>query len=620
MRPRVRKTPVRALFFGLFGIGIAACSPSEISADPQLQALAEDIGSVEAHRRPEAAEIMGLPNALFGGRYGDLLDDRSMAAVARNRTVRLTQLAKLEAIDPATLSPDMRRLQASLVWMLRAVTAIDAHGYGQAEFGRASPYVISFADGAYTDLVKFMTLHAPVRNRSDASDWLKRLETMDDALRDERRRFEADINAGVAPPASILRRTLDKARQLTPRNAREHPLVTYFVECLAQIPDIPEEEIATLVKKATDLVGGDIKDEYVKLTELLESTLASASDDPGVWRLANGDAYYAHALHLHTTTDMSAQQLHTAGEKLVTDLSAEIDPILTELGLVEGGIGARLRQLESDPAYLLPDTPEGRVALLDQISERVAWAQKELARALPALPKAKVDVREAARVTQDSASGAFYKPAALDGSRPAIFNVNLRSTLDFPTWTLPTLAFHEAVPGHHVQAGLARERAGQPTISYFISVPAFSEGWATYSEDLAAELGAYSDDKLARLGYLQSMMLRAARLVADTGMHSEKWSRAQVIAYLQETVGISYSDAEMETDRITIWPGLACSYMTGRETIRRLRATAERDLKTSFDLKAFHAAILEPGPRPLPVLESDIMDWIIAQRPAPPAE
>ena len=619
MQPRARKYPAKALFLGLAGTVLAACSPPEVVSDPQLVALVEQMGSNEAHRRPEAAETMGLPETLFGGKYSALLDDRSGAAVERNRINRLDQLAALERIDPATLGAEAKRTRDIAVWMLGAVTAVDAHGYGYAELGRAGPYVITFADGAYTDLSKFMTLHAPVRSRADANDWLARLDGMDEAMRDERRRFETDIAAGAAPPAAVLRRALAKAQQLAPTNPREHPLVTYFIESLAQIPDIPVEEIATLQKKATDLVGGEIKLEYGRLIELLEKTLKDAADEPGVWRLKNGAAYYADALRLHTTTDLSPKQLHEAGMKLVTDLTAEIDPLLAELGLAEGSVGSRLRTLASDPAYLLPETPEGRIALLATLNEKIDWALKQSARVLPAPPKAKVDVREAAPLTQDSASSAFYKAAALDGSRPAIFNVNLRSTLDFPTWSLPTLAFHEAVPGHHMQAGLARERT-QATLSYFISVPAFSEGWATYAEDLAAELGAYKDDRIGRLGYLQAMIQRAARMVADTGIHADKWTRPQAIAYLQDTIGISAAEAELEVDRMTIWPGLACSYMAGRETIRRMRTGAERELKAAFDLKAFHEAILLPGPRPLPVLEADIAEWVAQRRPAPPVE
>ncbi|RYG25932.1 MAG: DUF885 domain-containing protein, partial [Burkholderiales bacterium] len=159
--------------------------------------------------------------------------------------------------------------------------------------------------------------------------------------------------------------------------------------------------------------------------------------------------------------------------------------------------------------------------------------------------------------------------------------------------------------------------ARQPLVNYLIAQPAFSEGWALYAEDLADELGAYKDDKLGRLGYLQSLLFRAARLVADTGVNSQKWTRAEATAYLQDTVGLSAQEADSEVDRYVIWPGQACSYMVGRETIRRLRTGAQQQLKTSFDIRQFHEVVLAPGPRPLPVLEADVADWVASQRPQP---
>ena len=185
-------------------------------------------------------------------------------------------------------------------------------------------------------------------------------------------------------------------------------------------------------------------------------------------------------------------------------------------------------------------------------------------------------------------------------------------------WALPSLTFHEAVPGHHLQSEIARDKPNTPVINYLIATPAFTEGWATYAEDLADELGAYESDPLGKIGYLQSMLFRAARLVADTGIHGQKWKRQQAIDYLVNTVGLALPNAELEVDRYAIRPGLACAYMTGRETIRRLRATAQRELKAGFDLKAFHEAILAPGPRPLPVMEADITAWLASKKPAPP--
>jgi uncharacterized protein (DUF885 family) len=391
----------------------------------------------------------------------------------------------------------------------------------------------------------------------------------------------------------------------------------YFTESLAQIPDIPEGEIGKLITRAATQVAGPVKDEYVALAKLIEKTLPNTPEEPGVWKIKDGEAYYRDALRLYTSTDIAPKQLHDAGLKMVEQISAQIEPLLAEMGQVEGGIGERLRTLAVDPAYLFPETPEGRTALMDAARERVKWAETAMGRMLVVGPKGKVEVREAPLVSQETAPGAYYKAAPLDGSRPATYNINLRSTLDFPTWTLPTLTFHEAVPGHHIQAGLARERPDQPLLNYLVSWPAFSEGWGVYAEDIADELGAYKDDKMGRLGYLQSLLFRAARLVADTGIHTMKWSRAEAISYLETTTGMSRSDIEFEVDRYTIWPGQACAYMTGRETIRRLRNTAQQQLKAGFDIKAFHQAILGPGPRPLPVLELDIADWIQSQRPQP---
>ena len=203
---------------------------------------------------------MGLSIEAFGRPYRDLLNDRSMAVAERTRATRLDFLHAFELIDRNALSRDAQRTYDSTTTALRSAVAVDAHGYGATELGWASPYLITFADGAFTDLAKFMTLHAPVRSRADAEAWLKRLDHMDDAMRDEARRFEVDIEAGAIPPRAVLQRTLDKARQLTPGNPADHPLVTYFTEALAQIPDIPEEDIAKLVKRAATQVGGPVKD------------------------------------------------------------------------------------------------------------------------------------------------------------------------------------------------------------------------------------------------------------------------------------------------------------------------------------------------------------------------
>ncbi len=599
---------------------LSACSQPKQPADPELAGLIERIGQAEIRRLPEEADMLGLSHALFGGPYESLLDSRSMAATQRVRISRLDFLAELERIDRAALTRSSQRQLDTLLFVYQAATALDRHGYGYASLGWASPYVINPFDGGYTDLVKFLTSHHAIKSREDAEAWLSRLASMDDELRAERQRFETDIEAGAAPPSAIMQRTLEKVRALTPHNPREHQLVLFFTEATAQIPAIPEDEVKRLADRAATLVGGDIAAEYRALAKTLEAALPQARDEPGVWRLAAGDAYYTDALRLYTTTEAKPAELHKAGEKLVADISKRIDGLLLELGQEEGTVGQRLRALAVDPANLFPDTPEGQAALIAAIESHIQWIEPRLARIIESGPKGKLEIRHAPQSARDTAPVAYYKAAALDGSRPATYILNIRSTLDWPVWSLATLSFHEAAPGHHIQAGRARERSDQPVLNYLIATPAFSEGWGVYAEDLADELGAYEADKLGKLGYLQSLLFRAARLVADTGIHSQRWSREQAVTYLVDTTGLPREAMENEVDRYTVWPGQAASYMTGRETLRRLRDAARQELGAAFDIRRFHEQVLAPGPRPLSVVENDIYQWLGAGRPQPPAE
>jgi uncharacterized protein (DUF885 family) len=622
MFPRDLNLTFRAVFAGALAVAagamVTACSPAKVSADGDLAALVQTVGRTEMSHSPEEADMMGVSVEAFGGPYASLLNERTMAAVERARTTRLDQLDQLEAIDRTALTRDSQRQLDSLLYVLRTTVAVDSHGYGYANLGWASPYLINPQDGAYTDLVKFMTRHSPVRSRADADAWLKRLDHIDEAMRDERRRFEVDMAAGATPPRAIIQRTLARVHALTPTSPREHPVTLFFIESLAQIPDLSEQDIAKLVDQAVKQVGGPIAAEYRALASDLDKALPKSAEAPGVWRLNGGEDYYRDALRLYTTTELTPKELHAAGEKLVADTTAQLEPLLLELGQEDGTVAQRLRALSVDPANLFPDTPEGQQALMDAVNVHVKWGETQQARIVTVGPKGKVELRQAPTISQDTAPGAYYRPATLDGSRPATFTLNLRSTLDFPMWTLPTLAYHEAAPGHHLQAGLAREKPDQPLVNLLISSPAYSEGWAVYAEDLADELGAYQADKLAKIGYLQSVLFRAARMVADTGIHSERWTREQAIDYLVNTTGMARPAIESEVDRYIVWPGLATSYMAGRETIQRLRKNAKTELGQRFDLKAFHDVILGQGPRPLPVLEQDIHDWVISRKPAAP--
>jgi uncharacterized protein (DUF885 family) len=230
--------------------------------------------------------------------------------------------------------------------------------------------------------------------------------------------------------------------------------------------------------------------------------------------------------------------------------------------------------------------------------------------------KAKVEIRRVPTYIETGAAGGYYNSAAIDGSRPGTYFINLRDTVECPRFSLPTLTYHEAIPGHHWQISIAQESQGLPRIrSAILGFVGYSEGWALYAEQFADEIGAYQEDPAGRLGYLQAALFRAARLVVDTGIHHRKWTRDQAVDYMVSVTGDQRSSMTTEVERYAVWPGQACAYMIGREEINRLRGKARAELGPKFDLKSFHDLLLTNGSMPLTVMARVVDQWIAAQQP-----
>ena len=615
--------PSRPVALGVFALvlSLSGCAPAAVNTDAMVYALVGNLGQAELHRSPERAAQVGISQEAFGLPYDSLLDDRSLSASERIKADRLEALESLQALNRSTLSRDAIRQLDAATFLMDTASRVGSYGYGYVNLGWASPYLISQSDGDYQDLVKFLTTHARVTSRASAEAWLARLHHVGRSLDDERRRFEVDVEVGAAPPRAILQRTLDRAKTMQVDDPRNHLLVTYFSEALSQIADLPEADITSFADQAARVVKSDIKPANARLIVDLEKALKTAAVEPGVWRLPKGEAYYRDLLHLYTSTDLTPDQIHALGVKQVELITAQMDLLLAAQGKADGTVGERMAGLAADPVNLYPDTPEGETALTEAINARIKWAETNLSKLVSVGPQKPVEIRRAPELSQDTAPTGYYKAGALDGSRPATFNINLKSTAALPIFSLPTLAYHEAIPGHHLQVGVARERANPPTLFLLASFTGFSEGWGVYAEDLADEVGAYKDDPLGKLGYLQSLLLRAARLVADTGIHHDKWSREQAVDYMAATTGLQRAAMENEVDRYTIWPGQACAYLVGREKIRALRKQAQTELGAGFDLKAFHDVLLVGGGRPLGVVEADVRDWIASRKagPATPA-
>ncbi len=304
--------------------------------------------------------------------------------------------------------------------------------------------------------------------------------------------------------------------------------------------------------------------------------------------------------------------MHQLGLDQTAEISGRLDALLRAQGLTKGSVAERLTVLNDDPAQLFPDTAEGRAALIDQLNGQIERTYLKLPQAFRTIPQVKVVVKAVPAVIQDGAPNGYYQRAALDGSRPATYFINLKDTHDWPKFSLPTLTFHEAVPGHHLQISI-QQGASLPMIRRASLFSAYSEGWALYAEQLAAELGLYQGDELGRAGFLQSFLFRAVRLVVDTGMHFNRWSREQAIDYMIGATGYARGRVEREIDRYCVWPGQACSYKVGHTVWTRLREDARSRLGARFDIKDFHDAGLNAGGMPLTVLEGVIGRYVAAR-------
>ncbi|WP_159043650.1 DUF885 domain-containing protein, partial [Sphingomonas sp. STIS6.2] len=353
-------------------------------------------------------------------------------------------------------------------------------------------------------------------------------------------------------------------------------------------------------RRATALVTDKVYPALDRQIALVKQLRTTARAEAGLWAVPGGDAIYAAALAQATTTNFTPDEVHKLGLDQVAQIGAELDTILKAQGLTKGSIGARLAAFNATPAQLYPDTPAGRTDLIAGLNTGLAAMQAKLPQAFINPPSAPLQIRAVPTDIQDGASNGYYRLAALDGSRPAIYFINLKSVADWPKYTLPSLTYHEGVPGHHLQLSLV---AGldTPLLRKFSFFGAYVEGWALYAEQLADELGGYAGP-IERAGYLQSFLFRAARLVADTGLHAKRWTREQATDYFVDTVGFARPRSQREIERYCTMPGQACSYKLGHISWLRARDTAKRILGDRFDVKQFHE-VLRDGAVPLTILE-----------------
>ena len=576
--------------------------------DAGLLALLDRIFEEQVDESPERATGLGMDKGARAPLKARL-DDRSAAAKAKRLEDTRRRVAALKTIDRAKLSASSKvDLDVVLYQQQTALVAGERYGFG-AVGGRFSPYVISQQTGAYQDIPDFLDNQHKVATAADADAYLSRLSGFAVATDQDLDRMRADVGAGVVPPDFVCDLALGQLRALRDQPPEATIMATSLVG-KAKSAGLAGDYGA----QAAKIVAGEIFPALDRQIAAVEAARAKATSEAGVWKLKDGAAYYADAVQASTTTTYSPDEVYQLGLTQVADITARLDAILKAQGLTQGTVAQRLTALGNDPAQVYPNTDEGRAALLAALNGQMSALDAILPKAFRTLPKAKVEVRRVPPFIQDGASNGYYQRAALDGSRPAYFFINLKDTHDWPKFGLPTLAYHEASPGHHLQISLAQESTSIPILRRTGgALSACTEGWALYAEQLADEMGVYANDPLGRAGYLQSLLFRASRLVIDTGIHHKRWSREQATRYMVEVTGYPVGRSQREVERYCVSPGQACSYKVGHTVWVRTREAARARLGAKFDLKAFHDAALLSGAMPLTVLERHIGDWAAAQ-------
>jgi uncharacterized protein (DUF885 family) len=350
-------------------------------------------------------------------------------------------------------------------------------------------------------------------------------------------------------------------------------------------------------------------------TALVQEMRGKASHDAGVWKLPNGDQYYADSVLFWTTSTMSPADIHATGLEVVADYTARIDAEMNKLGLTGGTVGQRLRKMYEDPKFQYPNTDAGKEQLLADLNKRVRAVRARLPEYFATLPKAELIIKRVPKATEAGSPGGYYNNGSLDGKRPGMYYINLRNTAEVPSWTLGTLTYHEGIPGHHLQLSIQQE-TNLPLIRKVSFFSAYLEGWALYSEQLADEMGMYDGDPWGRIGYMHDAMFRGVRLVVDSGLHAMKWSREQAVKYYTDSLGDPKASAITEVERYCVWPGQACAYMLGKLEILKLREKAKAALGTKFDIRQFHDAVLLGGAMPLAILDRRIDNYIAERQSA----
>jgi uncharacterized protein (DUF885 family) len=573
-----------------FVLTVTAGAETPSDAEAGLIKVFNNIFTTKLDESPELATSLGLDK---GARSGDKARLRmaSPADVQRRKQQNAADLLLLRGIDRQALTGTAVINYDSVLYDLESKDRFNRDfAYGDG----SSPYVLSQLNGAYQEVPDFLDSQHIIDTRADCEGYVARLQEFARLMDQEIERVRHDVGLGVIPPDFCISAAINQMKA-------------------SQVPAARSRLVSSLVNRAKAKgIDGDWQSQATRTYEqcvlpalnrqiaLMESLRSRATHDAGVWKLPDGGSYYSAALQDQTTTNLRPADVHRLGLDITAQLTARAEELFKKLGMSQGTVAQRYAVFFKDSRYLYPNTDAGRNKEIASLNALVRDMSARLPQYFSILPKTPLEIRRIPAATEQSAS-THYAGGSLDGKRPGIYWLNLRDTAEMPFWLMPTITFHEGIPGHHLQLTLQKQ-ANLPLIRKIEDYSAYAEGWATYAEQLADEIGFYKNHPDWALGYVHEALLRSSRLVIDTGLHELRWNREKAIQTLVTSCGDPASYAQQEIDRYCVEVAQACSYTVGKTTILDLRAKMEASLGPRFDIRQFHDTVLSVGSLPLTVL------------------
>lgn len=559
-----------------------------------FQARHED----ELARSPISQTYLGLKD------NQDKLDDVSQladdetAALAKSWLEEMRREFDIDRLDK----------QTALSYRLYEFAAEDqlaSHAFAGNE------YIFQHMGGPHSNFPSFMINFHSVGNVEDAQAYISRLTASQRYLGQYADKAQSQYENGVALPKFVYAKITEASRNvITGAPFSEGPDSPIFADIKGKIAklEITQDQKDNLIEDAKSALLAHVQPAYINLLNMFSQHEKGANKDDGAWKLPDAEAYYAARLRHYTTTDMSAEDIHEIGLKEVDRIQDEMRAIMKHVGF-DGTLKEFFDFLRKDPQFVFPNNDEGRASYIGEATDIIEDMKGRLDSLFITKPKADILVKRVEPFREATAFGAFYNRPAVDGSRPGTYYINLKDVAEQPKYLMQALAYHEGIPGHHMQIAIAMELEGLPKFRTLGGHTSYIEGWALYSEAIPKDLGLYTDP-YKDFGRLSMEIFRAARLVVDTGIHTQKWTREQAVQYYLNNIPNPEGDVRAEIDRYIVWPGQATAYKIGMLKIQDLRHEAETTLGDKFDIREFHDVVLANGSVPLNVLEELVNEWV----------